>query len=85
MKKSGKKGKKCCYEDSNSNSELGVGLGSTTKVIKLGETVKNTSYTPPTPMKATPTSICSRPVGSLQAVKIGSMTCLVEATSIGVE
>jgi hypothetical protein len=28
---------------------------------------------------------CSRPVGSLQAVKVGSMTCLVEATSIGVE
>ncbi len=27
---------------------------------------------------------CSRPVGSLQAVKVGSMTCLVEATSIGV-
>jgi hypothetical protein len=28
--------------------------------------------------------LCSRPVGSLQAVKVGSMTCLVEATSIGV-
>jgi hypothetical protein len=27
---------------------------------------------------------CSRPVGSLQAVKVGSTTCLVEATSIGV-
>ncbi len=27
---------------------------------------------------------CSRPVGSLQVVKVGSMTCLVEATSIGV-
>ncbi len=25
---------------------------------------------------------CSRLVGSLQAVKVGSMTCLVEATSI---
>jgi hypothetical protein len=34
-------------------------LGSTRKVIKLGETVKNTSYTPPSPMKATPTSITS--------------------------
>jgi hypothetical protein len=32
-------------------------LGSTRKVIKLGETVKNTSYTPLSPMKATPTSI----------------------------
>jgi hypothetical protein len=34
-------------------------LGSTRKVIKLGETVKITSYTPPSPMKATPTSIAS--------------------------
>ena len=34
-------------------------MGSTRKVIKLGETVKNTSYTPPSPMKATPTSIVS--------------------------
>jgi hypothetical protein len=34
-------------------------LGSTRKVIKLGETVKNTSYTPPSPIKATPTSIAS--------------------------
>jgi hypothetical protein len=31
----------------------------TRKVIELGETVKNTSYTPPSPMKATPTSIAS--------------------------
>jgi hypothetical protein len=34
-------------------------LGSTRRVIKLGETIKNTSYTPPSPMKATPTSIAS--------------------------
>jgi hypothetical protein len=34
-------------------------LGSTRKVIKLGETIKNTSYAPPSPMKATPTSIAS--------------------------
>jgi hypothetical protein len=34
-------------------------LGSTRKAIKLGETIKNTSYTPPSPMKATPTSIAS--------------------------
>ncbi len=59
MEKSEKKGKKHCYEDSNSDSEQEVGLGSTRKVIKLGETVKNTSYTPPSPIKATPTSIAS--------------------------
>jgi hypothetical protein len=34
-------------------------LGSTKKAIKLGETIKNTSYTPPSPMKATPTSNAS--------------------------
>jgi hypothetical protein len=34
-------------------------LGSTRKVIKLGETITNTSYTPPSPIKATPTSISS--------------------------
>jgi hypothetical protein len=59
LKKSGKKGKKRHYKDSNSNSEYEVGLGSTRKVIKLGEIVKNTSYTPPSLMKATPTSIAS--------------------------
>ncbi len=34
-------------------------MGSTRKVIKLGETVKITSYTPPSLIKATPTSIPS--------------------------
>jgi hypothetical protein len=34
-------------------------LGSTRKVIKLGETVEITSHTPPSPMKATPTRIAS--------------------------
>ncbi len=34
-------------------------MGSTRKVIKLGETIKITSYTPPSPMKATLTSIAS--------------------------
>ncbi len=34
-------------------------MGSTRKIIKIGETVTNTSYTPPSPIKATPTSIAS--------------------------
>jgi hypothetical protein len=34
-------------------------LGSTRKSIKLGETIKNTIYTPPSPIKATPTNIAS--------------------------
>ncbi len=59
LKKSGKKGQKCHYKDSDSNSEYGVGLGSTRKVIEIGETITNMSYTPPSPIKATPTSIAS--------------------------
>jgi hypothetical protein len=35
-------------------------LGSTRKVIKLGETIENTSYTPPSMIKATPTIIASK-------------------------
>ncbi len=35
-------------------------MGSTRKVIKLGETLKITNYTPPSPIKATPTSIGSK-------------------------
>jgi hypothetical protein len=34
-------------------------LGSNRKVAKLEKTVKNTSFTPPSPMKATPTTIAS--------------------------
>ena len=34
-------------------------MGSTRKVIKFGETIKITSYTPPSPIKATPTSVAS--------------------------
>jgi hypothetical protein len=34
-------------------------LGSTRKVVKLGETVKNACFTPPSLMKATPTTIAS--------------------------
>ncbi len=57
LKKSGKKDKKRRYKDSDSDSKWGFGLGCTRKVIKLGETVTNLSYTPPSPIKATPTSI----------------------------
>ncbi len=34
-------------------------MGSTRKIVKLGETVENMSYTPPSPIKATPTTIAS--------------------------
>jgi hypothetical protein len=34
-------------------------LGSTRKIVKIGEIVTNTSYTPSSPNKATPTTIAS--------------------------
>jgi hypothetical protein len=34
-------------------------LGSTRKIVKIRETIENTSYTPPSPMKATPTTIAN--------------------------
>jgi hypothetical protein len=46
LKKSGKKGKKRCYE-------------STKKIAKIRETVVQMSFTPHSPMKATPTAIAS--------------------------
>jgi hypothetical protein len=57
LKKLSKKVQKCQYEDSDSDSEKGVGLGSTRKVVKLGETIEKTKFTPPSPIKATPTTI----------------------------
>jgi hypothetical protein len=54
------------------NRELGwVALG----IIKLGETVENTSYTSPSPMKATPTSIASDAddVGTASVSKAGDI------------
>jgi hypothetical protein len=59
LKKSGKKVQKHRYKDSSSDSKYEVGLGSTRKVVKLGETVENTSLPLPSPMKATPTTIAS--------------------------
>jgi hypothetical protein len=46
LKKSGKNGHKSHYEDSDSDSKEGVGSGSTRKLVKLGETIENTSFTP---------------------------------------
>ncbi len=34
-------------------------MGSTKKMVKFRETVENMSFTPPSPMKATPTTIAS--------------------------
>ena len=34
-------------------------MGSTRKIVKFRETIENTTFTPPSPMKATPTTIAS--------------------------
>jgi hypothetical protein len=58
IKKQSAKSKKHHKNDSNSNSEYGIGVGSIEKVeIKLGETVKKTNFTPHSPIKAAPTII----------------------------
>jgi hypothetical protein len=60
LKKSSKKARKHQYEDSNSNSKLGVGLGSTRRLdINLGEIIRRTKFTPLSPIKSTPTTIAS--------------------------
>ncbi len=50
-------------------------MGSTRKVKKLGETVKNRSYTPPSSIKATPTSIAcnSNDVSTASVSKAGDV------------
>ncbi len=50
-------------------------MGSTRKVVKLGETVKNTSVTPPSPMKATPITIAgnSNDVSTASVSKAGDV------------
>ncbi len=49
---------------------------STRKIVKIGETVTNTSYTLPSPIKATPTSITSKPndVSTASVSKAGDVT-----------
>jgi hypothetical protein len=50
-------------------------LGSTKKIVKIGETIKNTSYTPPSPIKATPPTIDSEPndVSTVSVSKAGDV------------
>ena len=36
-------------------------MGSTRKLVKIGETITNMSHTPPSMIKATPTSFASNP------------------------
>ncbi len=60
LKKTSPKSKKNCRIDSNSDSKWEIGSGSNSKLgLNLGETVKRSMFTPPSPIKATPTKIAS--------------------------
>ncbi len=51
-------------------------MGSTRKLVKIGETITNTSYTPPGPIKTTPTTISSKPndISTASVSKAGDIT-----------
>jgi hypothetical protein len=60
MKMASLKSKKCHRDNIDSDSKLEIGPGSTRKLgLNLGETVKGSNFTPPGPIKATPTNIAS--------------------------
>jgi hypothetical protein len=60
LKKASHKSKKRCRDNSNSDSEYEIGLGSTRKLgLNLEKAVKWSKFTPPIPIKATPSELAS--------------------------
>ncbi len=61
-------------------------MGSTRKVVKLGEPIKNTSFTPPSLMKATPTTIASNSndVSTVSVSKVGDVMMTSSIQKVGV-
>jgi hypothetical protein len=61
-------------------------LGSTRKIVKFRETVENTSYTPPSLLKATPTSIASNSndVSTASVSKSGDVTMTLSSQKEGI-
>ncbi len=60
LRKSSRKSKKHRRDNRDSDSEYGIGLGSTRNIeINLGGTIKKTKFTPPSPIKSIPTIIAS--------------------------
>ncbi len=61
-------------------------MGSTRKIVKLGETVKITSFTPPIPMKATPTTITSKSndVSTLSVSEAGDVMMMSSSQKGGI-
>ena len=59
-------------------------MGSTGKIVKIGETVKNTGYTPPSPIKATPTTIASKPndVSTASVSKAGDVMMMSSSKGV---
>ncbi len=56
------------------------------KVVKLGETIKNTSFTPPSPMKATPSTIASdsNDVSTVPVSKAGDIMMTSSSQKVGI-
>ncbi len=60
LKKASHKSKKCCRNDSNSDSEQKIGLGSTRKLgLNLEKAIKRPKFTSPSPIKAIPSALAS--------------------------
>ncbi len=60
LKIASRKSEKRRRDDSNSDSKSEIGSGSTRKLgLNLEETIKRSKFTPPSPIKATPTEITS--------------------------
>jgi hypothetical protein len=61
-------------------------LGSTRKVVKVRETVVQTSFTPPSPLQATPTTIASNPndVSTALVSKAGDVMMMSSSQKEGI-
>jgi hypothetical protein len=61
-------------------------LGSTRKIVNLRETIENTSYTPPSPIKATPTTIASNSndVRTVSVSKAGDIMMMSSSQKEGI-
>jgi hypothetical protein len=61
-------------------------LGSTRKIVKLGKNIKNMSFTPPSPMKATPPNIASNlnDMSTASVSKAGDVMMTSSSQKVGI-
>ncbi len=61
-------------------------MGSTRKIVKLRETIENTRYTPPSPIKATPPTIASdsNDVSTVSVSKAGDVMMMSSSQKKGI-